>query len=99
MTPIRLSADRSAIILAEICDLARGKLTRRANHFGFSEIVSSRELRIFRFRCRANQGHISCHPVPRRGASAIVTNVGQGAVDADAPLTNGADAYGEVVWS
>jgi hypothetical protein len=25
--------------------------------------------------------------------------VGQGAVDADAPLTNGADAYGEVVWS
>jgi hypothetical protein len=24
--------------------------------------------------------------------------VGQGAVDADALLTNGADAYGEIVW-
>jgi len=30
-----------AIILAEICDLSRDKLTRRANHFGFSEIMSS----------------------------------------------------------
>ena len=29
----------------------------------------------------------------------IVTNVGRGAVDADAPITNGADAYGKDVWS
>jgi hypothetical protein len=34
-------ANRSAIILVEICDLGPDKLTRRANHFGFSEIVSS----------------------------------------------------------
>src|SRR5216683_6333393 len=34
-----------------------------------------------------------------RGALAIVTDVGRDAVDADAPLTNGADADGEVVWS
>ena len=47
----------------------------------------------------ANQGHIYCHPVPLRGASAIVTNVGRVAVDAEAPLTNGAEAYGKVVWS
>jgi hypothetical protein len=33
MTAIRLVADRSAIILAEICDLFRGKSTGRANHF------------------------------------------------------------------
>ena len=29
----------------------------------------------------------------------IVTNVRWDAVDADVPITNGADAYGEVVWS
>jgi hypothetical protein len=37
-------------------------------------------------------------PLPR-GALAIVTDVGRDAVDADAPITNGADADGEVVWS
>jgi hypothetical protein len=36
-----------------------------------------------------NQSLISCHPVPREGALAIVTGVG-GAVDADALLTNSA---------
>ena len=65
----------------------------------FPKSCQAQELKIFRFRRRANQGHINCHPVPPRGASAIVTNVGQGAVDADAPLTNGAEAYGEDVWS
>jgi hypothetical protein len=29
----------------------------------------------------------------------IVTNAGRDAVDADAPITNGADACGEDVWS
>ena len=29
----------------------------------------------------------------------IVTNVGRVAVDADVPITNGADAYGKDVWS
>ena len=29
----------------------------------------------------------------------IVTNAGWDAVDADAPITNGAEADGEVVWS
>jgi hypothetical protein len=33
MTGNPLSVDRSAIILAEICDLSRDELTRRANHF------------------------------------------------------------------
>jgi hypothetical protein len=32
---------------------------------------------------KANQGHIHCHPVPRRGALAIVANEGRVAVDAD----------------
>jgi hypothetical protein len=29
----------------------------------------------------------------------IVTNVGRGAVDAEAPKTNGMEAYGKDVWS
>jgi hypothetical protein len=36
---------------------------------------------------------------PTRGALANVTNVGWDAVDADVPLTNGAEVYGEVVWA
>jgi hypothetical protein len=39
------------------------------------------------------------HPVPLRGASAIVTNEGRVAVDAVVPITNGARAYGKGVWS
>ena len=38
-------------------------------------------------------------PVPSEGRFAIVTNAGRDAVDAAAPLTNGANADGEVVWS
>jgi hypothetical protein len=33
------------------------------------------------------------------GRLAIVTNAERDVVDADAPLTNGAEADGEVVWS
>jgi hypothetical protein len=36
---------------------------------------------------------------PQKGRLAIVTNAGRDAVDVDAPLTNGAEADGEVVWS
>jgi hypothetical protein len=36
---------------------------------------------------------------PTEGRLAIVTDAGRDAVDADTPLTNGADADGEVVWS
>jgi hypothetical protein len=41
----------------------------------------------------------SPRPAPTRGALAIVTNAGRDAMDADAPLTNGDEADGEVVWS
>ena len=33
------------------------------------------------------------------GRLAIVTDAGRDAVDADAPITNGVEADGEVVWS
>jgi hypothetical protein len=36
---------------------------------------------------------------PTEGRFAIVTDAGQDAVDVDAPITNGAEADGEVVWS
>jgi hypothetical protein len=45
---------------------------------------------------------ITLYPPPSRpteGRLAIVTAAGRGAVDADAPITNGAEADGEVVWS
>jgi hypothetical protein len=41
----------------------------------------------------------SSHPVPREGRIAIVTDAGRDAVDVMVPLTNGAKADGEVVWS
>jgi hypothetical protein len=41
----------------------------------------------------------SARPVPSEGRLAIVTDAGRDAVDVDAPLTNGAKADGEVVWS
>ena len=48
-------------------------------------------------------GQISSMNLPvsslHEGRIAIVTDVGWDAVDADVPITNGADAYGEVVWS
>jgi hypothetical protein len=36
---------------------------------------------------------------PTEGRIAIVTDAGRDAVDVDVPLTNGAEADGEVVWS
>jgi hypothetical protein len=39
---------------------------------------------------------VSSHP---KGRLAIVTNAGRDAVDVDVPITNGADADGEDVWS
>jgi hypothetical protein len=39
------------------------------------------------------------HPVPREGRWPSSLALGRGAVDADALLTNGAEAYGKVVWS
>ena len=53
----------------------------------------------FRFSPDPNQLYRFRRLVPQEGRIAIVTDAGRDAVDADAPLTNGADADGEVVWS
>jgi hypothetical protein len=38
-------------------------------------------------------------PSHSEGRFAIVTDAGRAAVDAEAPITNGAEAYGKSVWS
>jgi hypothetical protein len=61
--------------------------------------MSSPKIRNISLFQKGKSGYISRHPVPLRGASAVVTNEGRGAVDAKVPVTSGADAYGEDVWS
>jgi hypothetical protein len=63
--------------------------------------------KIFRFSANPNQLYKSRHPVPREGRFAVVTDVGCGmrwtrqrqARWSNSARTNGAEAYGEVVWS
>jgi hypothetical protein len=49
-------------------------------------IVSSPKIKNISLLQNREWWHIYRHPVPARGASAIVTNVGRGAVDAEVPL-------------
>jgi hypothetical protein len=55
--------------------------------------------KIFLFSSDPNHRLIPSRPVPQRGRLAIVTNAGRDAVDAEALLTNSAQADGEVAWS
>jgi hypothetical protein len=50
----------------------------------FPKSCQARESKIFCFSCWPNQRHIWRHPVPGRGALAIVTNVGRAVMDAAA---------------
>jgi hypothetical protein len=80
----------------QIRALARGKLTRRANHFWFSEIVSFCKNISFAFD--PNQFTDSHRPVPQEGRLAIVTNAGRDAMDVgSARDERGLPAYGQVV--
>jgi hypothetical protein len=75
--------------------ITRLPATRRANHF-FLSSPFCKNILIFR---RPKSVYIPRRPAPLGGALAIVTDVGRDAVDADAPLTNGAEADGKTVWS
>jgi hypothetical protein len=79
------------------------KTARRANHFGFSEIVSSprnkKNQKYFAFAVGQISGMTHAILFHQEGRSRSSRNAGQGAVDADVPTTNGAEAYGEDVWS
>ena len=59
------------------------KLTRRANHFRFTEFVSSPEIKNISLYQKAKSVLHSAHPALLRRASAVVTDVGRGAVDAE----------------
>ena len=48
---------------------------------------------------KSKSNYMIRRPVPLEGRFAIVTDAGRDAVDADALLTNGAEADGEDVWS
>jgi hypothetical protein len=64
-----------------------------------AKIVSSplcKNISVFQ---KYKSGYMICRPVPLEGRFAIVTDAGRDAVDADALLTNGAEADGEGVWS
>jgi len=55
--------------------------------------------KIFLFSRTPNQNYMIRRLVPLEGRIAIVTDAGRDAVDADALLTNGAEADGKDVWS
>ena len=60
----------------------RAKAEAEANHFCFTESVSSPEIKNISLFQKTKSGHILAHPVPLR-ASAVVTDVGRVAVDAE----------------
>jgi len=62
-------------------------------------IATISDFQKFLLTAGANQHYSNPVPPPLEGRFAIVTDVGRDAVDADAPITNGAEADGEVVWS
>jgi hypothetical protein len=71
-------------------------LTRRANQL---IVCPAPFAKIFWFSEDPNHFYIGRCPAPLEGRHAIVTAAGRDAVDAEALLTNSAEADGEVVWS
>src|SRR5258705_13304995 len=63
----------SEIVRKGNCNVRRDKTTRRANHFRFTEFVSSPKIKNISLYPKEKSGHIFGHPVPVRGALAIVT--------------------------
>jgi hypothetical protein len=48
---------------------------------------------------KCKSGYMIRRPASLEGRFAIVTDARRDAVDAEAPITNGAEAYGKIVWS
>ena len=65
----------------------------------FQKPCQAPESKIFRFSDRANHWIESAVSPGKRGGSRSSRNARRDAVDAEALLTRGAEAYGEVVWS
>src|SRR6478735_637266 len=64
-------------------------VTRRATHFRFTEVMSSPQNEKYFALSETRTGLSRLHPVPTRGALAIVTNAGRGAMDARGALDEG----------
>ena len=70
-----------------------GQISRSAK---FLSSPSRKNISVFQKR---KSSYMSSRPASLEGRFAIVTDARRDAVDADAPMTSGADADGEVVWS
>jgi hypothetical protein len=70
--------DRVAAYASAIVRLGCDKTTRRGSQFRYSEVASSPRMKNIRLYRNRNRAHIFAHPVPLRGALAIVANVGRG---------------------
>ena len=86
-TPSRHSGCVISTIMRLISRRAKRNLLSR---FNLICPVQSPCSKIFRFAATPNHFYIRRRPVPLEGRLAIVTDAGRDAVDADAPLTNGA---------
>jgi hypothetical protein len=95
--------DRVLKTEAQVALGERGRVTilpDLANHFRFTEAVSSPKIKNISLFRNENQAHIFVHPVLVRRASAVVTDVGRGAMDAEVVAGRAAaEAYGKDVWS
>jgi hypothetical protein len=79
---------------------APNRLRLKANFVnGFKLIwVSSPDAKKYCFPKTRNCGSFHPSRLGKRGVR-VVTNVGRDAMDAEVPLTSGAEADGEIVWS
>jgi hypothetical protein len=68
-------------------------------HLNASHPVKTRLKKILLFRTAKSTLYLPPSRSFQKGRLAIVTNAERDAVDVDAPLTNGAKADGEIVWS
>ena len=76
---------------------ARAKycVARRANHARYGSIDGNKNIPL----APSGKSTVGLPPsCPARGASAVVANEGQGAMDAMLRLTSATLAYGEIVW-
>ena len=63
------------------------------------EVLSSPKIKKISVYRKVNRSYILGHPVPLRGALAIVATRDGDAVDAEVAETTVAEAYGKGVWS
>jgi hypothetical protein len=95
----RLVAASSAVRM--VLRFPAANWTRRANHFDLRKSCQAQKFcksKYFSFH-RPKSLRIYRHPVPLRGALAIVTNEGRVRWTLMLRLTVAAEAYGESVWS